>query len=311
MHYKPSEIAQFMGMLACLLLGSMKSYAQALDLKLSANSIAKGETVALEIDAKKSGLSADDFTVIFDGHRYPAMPHHNKKHNHFFALIPVAYDTEPGSYAIQLEAKSDDVPPLELPLKVTSGSYPSEVIQVLQSYVNLPKDVQQRVEEEWIFIQALYKALVMQDIDLETMSLPVDSKITSSFGTQRLFNGELKSYHNGVDLRAPTGTPIKAAQSGRVVLSKNLYYAGNHVIIDHGCGVQTTYSHLSEMYVNPGDEVKAGDVIGLSGNTGRVNGPHLHWGAKVNSVTVNPLQLKALLEDIVGGKAQSSGVKNG
>jgi len=99
-------------------------------------------------------------------------------------------------------------------------------------------------------------------------------------------------------LRAPEGTPIEAAQAGRVLFTSDLYYAGRHIVLDHGGGVLTTYSHLSDIQVKPGDKVKAGQLIGYSGATGRVSGPHLHWTTKVNKVTVNPIQLQELLNDL-------------
>jgi murein DD-endopeptidase MepM/ murein hydrolase activator NlpD len=120
---------------------------------------------------------------------------------------------------------------------------------------------------------------------------PVMNDITSPFGSRRVFNGKMKSYHSGVDYRAPIGTPVYAANSGTVKLAKNLFYSGNLVLIDHGQGLFTQYGHLSEIRVTPGQQVEKGDQIGLSGATGRVNGPHLHWGVKLNGVNIDPLQL--------------------
>ena len=128
---------------------------------------------------------------------------------------------------------------------------------------------------------------------------PVEGKVTSAFGTRRLFNGKFKSYHSGVDFRGNKDTPVHAANDGIVRLAKNLYFSGNHVIVDHGLGLFTNYSHLSQIRVKPGQRIEKGQILGFAGSTGRVNGPHLHWGAKVNGTSVDPLQLLTVLTSLL------------
>ena len=114
--------------------------------------------------------------------------------------------------------------------------------------------------------------------------------INSLFGTRRSYNdGALWGYHAGVDLCGGLGTPIYAAADGVVVLAENLEVRGGAVILDHGWGVYTGYWHLSAIEVQPGQQVQAGDEIGLAGSTGRSTGPHLHWELWVGGVPVNPL----------------------
>ena len=121
--------------------------------------------------------------------------------------------------------------------------------------------------------------------------MPVPGEMHGPFGTRRVFNGELQSQHNGADYRAQTGDPIRAAAAGVVRLAKDLFYSGNAVIVDHGAGVFTSYSHLSRIDVKPGDMVTDGQVLGLVGATGRVTGPHLHWGVSINRAMVDPALL--------------------
>ena len=122
--------------------------------------------------------------------------------------------------------------------------------------------------------------------------LPVEGRISGKFGGQRIMNKIPKSPHRGMDIAAKEGTPIKAAADGKIVLAyPDLFYSGNTVIIDHGFGLQTIYAHMKEMNVKRGDVVKQGDIIGSVGKTGRVTGPHLHWGASLRDVRFNPQSL--------------------
>ena len=119
---------------------------------------------------------------------------------------------------------------------------------------------------------------------------PVNGPLSSPFGSTRLFNGIATKRHTGYDFKVPSGTPILASASGRVVLSRPMDIHGNNVVFDHGWGVFSEYAHMSVRYVVPGQFVLQGDVIGLSGTTGRSTGPHVHWEIAVNGVWVNPLQ---------------------
>ena len=117
---------------------------------------------------------------------------------------------------------------------------------------------------------------------------------TDSFGTRRMFNGKLASIHKGMDFRAPMGTVVRASNSGVVVLARPLYYEGNCVIIDHGLGLYTVSMHFSRIDVHEGQRVATGDKLGLSGATGRVTGPHLHWAVRWEGAYLDPAKLLRL-----------------
>jgi murein DD-endopeptidase MepM/ murein hydrolase activator NlpD len=131
---------------------------------------------------------------------------------------------------------------------------------------------------------------------------PRDSRITSEFGTGRMFNGTVASRHLGVDYAGAVGTEVRAANRGVVALVDTFFLAGRLVYIDHGGGVVTGYFHLSKPLVAKGDTVKRGQVIGLVGATGRVTGPHLHWTARYGALTVNPADLLKLAATEYSGR---------
>lgn len=124
---------------------------------------------------------------------------------------------------------------------------------------------------------------------------PVSGRISGKFGGQRIMNGRKMNPHAGTDIAAPLGTPVAAAGDGKVVLTADdLFYSGNVVVIDHGYGLQTIYAHLNKITAQKGQKVKKGEIIGEVGKTGRVTGPHLHWGASLKGIRFNPFSLLRL-----------------
>jgi murein DD-endopeptidase MepM/ murein hydrolase activator NlpD len=120
---------------------------------------------------------------------------------------------------------------------------------------------------------------------------PVAGTVVSPFGCRSIINGMERSPHSGVDLEAAQGTPVKVPNRGRVVLVANHFFSGLSVVIDHGGGIQSMYFHLSQVIVEVGQLLKKGEIIGLSGSSGRVTGPHLHFGIRLNGERVNPINL--------------------
>lgn len=171
-------------------------------------------------------------------------------------------------------------------VKVIEKDFPSEKLNVDRKRVFLSKKNLARAKREGEIRRKAYANSPERPLFLKPFELPINSKVTSIYGSRRIFNKKKQTQHLGTDFRAKTGTPIKSSNRGKVVLSRDFFYSGNTIIIDHGLGIFTTYGHLSKRYVQEGEIIPEGTVIGLAGASGRVTGPHLHWGVTVNGLAI-------------------------
>ena len=268
-----------------------------IEVHLTPNPVTNGRTVLLEINARNL---ADPIVGIqaWNGNKsIPVFRHPIKGPGDFVGFIGISYFRQSETVDLKLEwTNRNGYHMLQFPIEVTRGRFKKEKLRVPKSKVAPSKSDRLRIADEKSTIKEIYNTPHPTRLWDTAFVMPATGMVTSPFGSQRVLNGKLNSYHNGVDFRAPTGTPIYAANDGIVRFARNLFYSGNHLIIDHGLGIFTGYSHLSEFRVEPGQRVHRGQEIGLAGATGRVNGPHLHWAAKVNGINVDPLQLMGLIE---------------
>lgn len=224
---------------------------------------------------------------------------HPFKRNTLYVLLPISYYEKLKKQKIIISYIQNNNKIFKgLTINIEEGNYKSETINVLNSKVTLSKKDLKRTKKERYEAYKIYNKFSKNVYWEEDFILPIESKITSNFGTKRVYNNKLKSYHSGIDFKAKIGTKILASNKGIVKISQKRFYAGNSIVIDHGHGVYTQYYHLSHLFKKVGDIVNKGEVIGLSGKTGRVTGPHLHFSAKVASVTVEPKQLLLLLNSL-------------
>ena len=223
------------------------------------------------------GLYKDDVMI-------PLLKHPSRQ-DKVIALIAVPYrQSDPIKL---LHVKQHEKETFKLP--ITKGIYAQEVLNVEPSKVSPPKEKLARIKAAAAEAKALYATFTLKRHWNSPFISPLQNPITSEYGTARVFNDTLQSYHSGVDFRAPVGTPIVASNDGVVVIAKERYYAGGSVVIDHGEGIYSVYYHLSSIAPKVGDRVKKGEFLGLSGATGRVTGPHLHFGFMVQGIPVEPL----------------------
>ena len=215
------------------------------------------------------------------------------------ALGGVSLETAPGTYPLELigETVDEKIPSQQISFShkfaVAKGKYPRiEVKLSVESKFTEPSPEQQKQIQEGQEIKKDYLSRVTPEREWSgKFAEPAAAAISDVFGSQRIFNGKTSSPHLGLDFRVPSGTPVEAMNEGTVLLARPLYFEGNFVVLDHGQGLLTLYLHLSEFKVKEGDHVKRGQVIGLSGGTGRATGPHLHVAVRWQGTYLDPAKL--------------------
>lgn len=165
-------------------------------------------------------------------------------------------------------------------------------LTVAEQYVEPPPEQEARAEQETQRVKAVFAEASPAPAIAGAFRMPIQgAKTTSRFGERSFFNGKARAPHSGADIKASTGTPVLAPQSGTVVMAEELYYPGRTMLLDHGLGVYSLFAHLSESVKPVGSRVKAGELIGRAGATGRVTGPHLHWAVRVGGARVDPMSV--------------------
>lgn len=213
----------------------------------------------------------------------------------WFALAGVSFDTKPGQYALELSGERPTKEPIAFSRKivVAAAKYPRiEVHLTVEGKFTAPSPEQVKQIEADQKIKDDYLNRVTPTREWEgDFTSPAAATTSDVYGSQRIFNGKAQRPHYGLDFRVPTGTPVHAMNDGTVLLARPFFFDGNMVVIDHGQGLLTLYLHLSEFKVQEGETVKTGQVIGLSGGTGRATGPHLHVAVRWEGIYLDPALL--------------------
>lgn len=251
---------------------------------------AQGQALELAY-SDESGLAAVE--AQWEGHRFPLV----KRDARWIAVVGVDLEAKAGAHTAEITFRYDDGRSRSVrePVTVKAQRFPTTELKVADRYVELsPADTARAVREAQE-TDAIYATFTPACYWSDAFVAPIHgAKDGRNFGHRRVFNGQPRAPHSGADLRADVGTPVYAANRGRVVLAKDLFYSGNAVIVDHGLGLYTMYLHLSKIDVAPGAIVERGQRLGLAGATGRVTGPHLHWGVRIVDARVDPFSLLKL-----------------
>ena len=210
------------------------------------------------------------------------------------ALLGVDLEKAPGIYPLLTHVTVANSRPISctVQIAVRKGRFATESLHVEKEFVEPDPEQIKRANQERDQLRHIFDQVTPEKLWNGKFRVPLDGVTTGgNFGKRRILNGQTGSPHGGVDFPAITGTPVHAAQKGQVALAQELFFSGNTVVVDHGLGIYTFYGHLSAIDVKAGDAVDSGQVLGKVGATGRVTGPHLHWGLTVERARVNPLQL--------------------
>ena len=205
---------------------------------------------------------------------------------HWVAVVGLPLDLKAGSQELLV---GEGATQKTLRFEVKDKRYPEQRITLKDSSkVNLASADEERATREIAAIQEL-KRHWRDTAETETdFQLPAEGRLASRFGLRRIFNGEARAPHSGLDVAVPRGTPIKAAAQGKILATGDYFFNGKTVFIDHGNGLISMYCHLDRIDVQSGDQVTQGQRVGLAGSTGRSSGPHLHWSVVLNGTMVDP-----------------------
>ena len=214
----------------------------------------------------------------------------------WYAIAGVSLETKAGSYTLQLTGatKAGKEILFQRVLAVRRATYPSVSVTVSKNFTEPNPEQLQKINQDKVIKEDVFRKMSPEREWSGDFVAPAEARISDVFGTRRVFNGKVQSTHQGLDYAVPAGSPVTAVNSGTVLLAGPLYFEGNCVVLDHGQGLLTLYLHLSEFKVKEGDHVTRGQLIGLSGGTGRATGPHLHIAVRWQGVYLNPATLLTL-----------------
>lgn len=213
----------------------------------------------------------------------------------FLALLGIDMQDKPGTHELTVDVQiENEHQTLTYNVVVLKERFAVERLKLPKAKVDLDEKALARYKDE----QAQVREALAEDSTSRLWSSnfrePVQGRTSGRFGSVRILNGKPKNPHRGEDIAAPTGEDVLASNDGLVRLTVDHIFSGKGIYLDHGLGLYSLYFHLSEILVSDGENVKAGQVIGKVGATGRATGPHLHWGARVGGAWVNPFSLVSL-----------------
>lgn len=207
----------------------------------------------------------------------------------FQALAAVPVETSPGLHPVTVAVDGPaGEAPLSAALEVVEPAFSETELRVAQKFITPTPEAKRRMKRDQAAFRRAFDQPFEPPVFRERFAWPREDELTGRFGDRRVFNGKKVSQHYGVDVAGRSGDPVTAANDGRVVLVRDCYASGRSVVLWHGAGLFSVYFHLSRFAVKEGAQVRRGDLLGLVGKTGRVTGPHLHWGTKLDGLYVDP-----------------------
>ncbi|HUU30453.1 MAG TPA: M23 family metallopeptidase [archaeon] len=255
--------------------------------------IVQGGIVRLDIEAQPP---PDTVTGSF---RERALPFIHSGQGGFYTLLGVDMETRPGVYQLQIKLhrkggrKGETV---RRKLRVVDAGFPVQELTLPPAQVFPDSAALRRIKREDELRNSKWSKWVQTAFWNRPFVAPIQGEM-SRFGHRRILNGVPRSSHSGVDIDAPEGTPVLCPAAGKVILTGDFFFSGKSIYIDHGLGLIGMFFHLSRIDVHEGQLVEQGQLLGAVGSTGRVTGPHLHWGVRWRGSRVNPMSLLKLTLD--------------
>ncbi len=272
-----------------LVLAAIQASAQSPSITIVPAQVEAGSPVLLHVEAGAATVVDGSWL----GRRLQFFP--SRDGHGWFALAGVDVEAPAGPSEIEASIRSgSEVRKLSRSIEIHPAHYRTGSLTVAPKFVEPDAASLAQIKAEADLKAKIFAASAGEPLWSSSFRAPVAAPPTDSFGTRRMFNGKLASVHKGMDFHAASGTPVHAANSGVVVLARPLFYEGNCVVIDHGLGLYTISMHLSRIDVKEGQQVITGELIGLSGATGRVTGPHLHWAVRWRDAYLDPAGLLRL-----------------
>ena len=246
--------------------------------------LVRGSAVLFQV---KTALGISELSGRWLGHEIKFTPLENRKG--FYALAGIPVETAPGMYDLELRAtrRGGEFKYVKK-IRIAPAHYPRVAISVSKQFTEPNPEQLKQIAADKEIKKSVFSRTAAEQLWQNGFKAPVDASVSGVFGTERVFNGEVKSRHLGLDYAVAAGTPVRAINAGTVLLAQKLYFEGGFIVIDHGQGLMSMYLHLSDFKVKAGDSVAAGEVIAESGASGRATGAHLHLAVRWQGVYLDP-----------------------
>lgn len=274
-----------------LILFSTLTQASTLHISLSKNKVYPGQSLKAHV---LSSHFLKEKWISYNKKKIPLYLHPKKKkrgHYWYFAHIGISRKSLPKKQKIFFHIKpaKGNKQTRKFTLHIQKNLFKKQHLKLNKTNTNKQRNTRQIIKENKDIAKALKKRIWVSKYFFEPFHWPVQGRISSPFGVQRIYNGVPSWSHSGLDIAAKTGTPIKSPSYAVVKLTENMPIHGKTVVLDHGWGIQSIYNHLDSIKVKVGDRIQKKTVIGTVGSTGLSTGPHLHWAVTVHQVRVNPM----------------------
>jgi murein DD-endopeptidase MepM/ murein hydrolase activator NlpD len=261
------------------------------EIDISSKILPQGEISLIRVTLKKGQTAV----ITWQGKEIALIPDPDNNISHGF--IAADLEEKPGNYKAYVSVSP---PTLEksIDIEIIEKDYGVRRLTLPEEMVDLDEETLKRVSRESEVIQELWNVPASEPLYVGAFLRPVDGDVVGPFGRRSVINDQPRSPHTGVDLRGQKGEPVKAVNTGKIILTCDHFFSGRSIFLDHGGRITSMYFHLDEILVSEGNTVLKGQTIGYVGSTGRTTGPHLHWGMRINGARVNPLSLITLSKEL-------------